>query len=196
MLADALPEPTVEQLMEDGDDVVVDVVTIGDPSVVGAGLARRGDVRVLALDVDHSATSFVRRLERFGVDYEPVDAGAAGAAVPASAAVLVEAVALDTDRVIAPIGSSTIAGLGAAFGTPVWLVAGVGRRLPSGYVDAMVDRRDELAADLDPWSVEIEVLPTSMFTHVVGPHGVSPMGPPALQPECPLAGELLHRPPM
>ncbi len=196
VLAHALPEPSVEQLMDEGGDPVVDVVTIGDPSVVGAGLTRRGDVRVLALDVDHSATSFVRRLERYGVEYEPVDAGAAGAVVPASAAVLVEAVALDAERVIAPIGSSTIAGLGAAFGTPVWLVAGVGRRLPAGYVDAMVERRDELAADLEPWSIDIEVLPTTMFTHVAGPHGVTPMGPPALQPECPLAGELLHRAPM
>ena len=58
------------------DDVTV--VTIGAPDVIGDGLIRRGDVRVLALDAAHTATSFVRRLERHDVDYEPVDAGAAG----------------------------------------------------------------------------------------------------------------------
>ena len=195
-LADALPEPSVADLVDGDEDPLVDVVTIGDPSVIGSGLARRGDVRVLAVDVDHSATSFVRRLERYGVDYEPIDAGAVGAAVPGVAAVLVEALAVDDRRVVAPIGSSTIAGLGAAFDTPVWLVAGVGRRLPTGYVDAMVERHAELAADMDPWSVSVEVLPTSLFSHVAGPHGVVPMGPPAVQAECPLAAELLHRPPM
>lgn len=195
-LADALPEPSVEQLLDPDGEPVVDVMTIGDPMLVGAALARRGDVRVLALDVDHSATSFVRRLERYGVDYEPVDAGVAGAAVRSTVAVLVEAMALDGDRVVVPSGSSTIAGLGAAFGVPVWLVAGVGRRLPSQYLDAMVERHEELIDGVDPWSVDVEVVPTSLFTHVVGPHGIAPMGPPAVQAECPLAAELLHRPPM
>ena len=173
-----------------------EVVTIGDPSVIGAGLARRGDVRVLALDVDHSATSFVRRLERYDVAYEPVDAGAAGAVVRSADVVLVEAIALDRERVVAPIGSSTIAGLGAAFGRPVWLVAGLGRRLPTQFVDAMDERRAELAVDSEVWELDVEVLPTSLFTDVVGPSGLAPMGPPATQPECPLAAELLHRAPM
>jgi len=195
-LADALPEPSVEQLLDPDGEPMVDVMTIGDPMLVGAALARRGDVRVLALDVDHSATSFVRRLERYGVEYEPVDAGVAGTAVRSAAAVLVEAMALDGERVVAPSGSSTIAGLGAAFGVPVWLVAGVGRRLPSQYLDAMVERHGELVDGVDPWSVDVEILPTTLFTHVVGPHGIAPMGPPAVQAECPLAAELLHRPPM
>jgi len=195
-LADALPEPSVEQLLDPDGEPMVDVMTIGDPMLVGAALARRSDVRVLALDVDHSATSFVRRLERYGVEYEPVDAGVAGAAVSTVAAVLVEAMALDGERVVAPSGSSTIAGLGAAFGVPVWLIAGVGRRLPSQYLDAMVERHDELVDGVDPWSVDVEILPNSLFTHVVGPHGIAPMGPPAVQAECPLAAELLHRPPM
>lgn len=118
------------------DDAVV--VTIGDPSVIGNGLARRGDVRVLALDIDHSATSFVRRLERADVDYEPVEAGAAGSATRTADVVLVEALAMDAERIIVPSGSSTIAAAAAAWDTPVWLVAGIGRRLPTGYIDAMV----------------------------------------------------------
>lgn len=170
-----------------------DVVTIGDPSVIAAGLARRGDVRVLALDVEHSATSFVRRLERNDVEYEPVDAGAAGAATRVADVVLVEAMALDTDRVVVPSGSSTIAASASAWGTPVWLVAGIGRRLPTGYLDAMVATHDTMAADQDEWTLGVEVLPTSMVSDVVGPFGSMPMNPHAAQPECPFAAELLRR---
>jgi hypothetical protein len=169
-----------------------DVVTIGDPSVIADSLARRGDVRVLAIDIDHSATSFVRRLERSDVAYEPVEAGAAGAATRVADVVLVEALAIDADRVIVPSGSSTIAAAAFAWGTPVWAVAGVGRRLPSAFIDAMVEKRAALAADQSEWTLDIEVLPTRFVTTVVGPHGAMPMGPPAVQAECSLAAELLR----
>ncbi|MEM1335592.1 MAG: hypothetical protein AAGG08_19275, partial [Actinomycetota bacterium] len=132
-LTDALPDPPIGALADPDVEALVDVVTIGDPSQIAGGLMRRGDLRVLAHDVDHSATAFARRLERHGVEYEPIDAGAAGAAVRSAEIVLIEALAVDHDRIVAPIGSSTIAGLGAAFGVPVWMVAGVGRRLPSAY---------------------------------------------------------------
>ena len=168
------------------------VVTIGDPDVIGDGLIRRGDVRVLALDAGYTATSFVRRLERYDVAVEAVDAGVAGAAVGHADVVLVEALAVDPGRVIVPIGSSTIAATAAALGREVWIVAGVGRRLPSGFLDAMVAKVDALAAEHDPWDLDVEVLPTSMFTHVVGPHGRMPMGPPAIVAECPMAHELLR----
>ncbi len=172
------------------------VATIGDPQSVGDGLIRRGDVRVLALDVQHTATSFVRRLERYDVDYEPVDAGAAGAVTRLADVVLVEALAVDSDRAVVPFGSSTLAAAAQVWGTEVWLVAGLGRRLPSPYVDAMVAKIDGLCADLDPWDLDVEVLPTSMVTHVVGPHGKVPMGPPAIVADCPLAHELLRSSPI
>ena len=168
------------------------VVTIGDPDVIGDGLIRRGDVRVLALDAGFTATSFVRRMERYDVDAEPVEAGVAGAAIRAADVVLVEALAIDPERAVVPIGSSTIAATASAFGTEVWVVAGVGRRLPSGFMDAMVAKVDTMSADTDPWDLDVEVLPTSMFTHVVGPHGKVPMGPPAIVAECPMAHELLR----
>jgi hypothetical protein len=176
------------------DDAVV--VTIGDPDVIGSGLVRRGDVRVLALDAGYSATSFVRRLERYDVDVEPVDSGFAGVACRHAGVVLVEAMAVDSDRAVVPAGSSTIAAAAGSWGTEVWLIAGVGRRLPSAFVDAMVAKIDALAVDVDPWDLDVEVLPTSMFTHVVGPHGKVPMGPPAIVAECPLASELLRQSPI
>ena len=172
------------------DDAVV--VTIGDPDVIGEGLIRRGDVRVLALDAGFTATSFVRRLERYDVEVEAVDAGVAGAGVRHADVVLVEALAVDSARAVVPMGSSTIAAAASAFGTEVWIVAGVGRRLPSGFLDAMVAKVDALGAERDPWDLDVEVLPTSIFTHVVGPHGKVPMGPPAIVAECPMAHELLR----
>ncbi|MFK8024780.1 MAG: hypothetical protein AB8G26_12540 [Ilumatobacter sp.] len=169
------------------------VVTIGDPHLVGQGLARRGDVRVLALDIDHSATGFVRRLERYDVDYEPVDAGAAGAVTRAADVVLIEALALDEKRVVVPSGSSTIAAAAIPWGTPVWLVAGVGRRLPSDFIAAMAATHAAAAEEADVWTLDVEVLPSRLFTDVVGPHGIMPMGPPAARAECPVAAELLRK---
>lgn len=170
-----------------------DVVTIGDPDVVGDGLVRRGDLRVLALDVGHTATSFVRRLERHDVDYEPIDAGAAGAVCRHADLVLVEALAVDRRRAIVPIGSSTLAAAATAWGTPVWLVAGVGRRLPEPVLDAMAAALDRAADDLDPWDLDVELLPSSLISDVVGPLGRQPMGPVAITAECPVAHELFIR---
>ncbi len=148
---------------------------------------------MLALDAGHTATSFVRRLERYDVDVDPVDAGVAGVVCRSADVVLVEALAIDSDRAIVPLGSSTIAAAGVSAGAPVWLVAGVGRRLPAGFVDGdgRPDRRD-LAEGVDPWDLDVEVLPTSIVTDVVGPHGRVPMGPPAIVAECPMAHELLR----
>jgi hypothetical protein len=176
------------------DDALV--VTIGDPDVIGSGLIRRGDIRVLALDAGYTATSFVRRMERHDVDVDPVDSGVAGVVATHADVVLVEAMAVDSGRAVVPIGSSTIAAAGRSSGTEVWLVAGVGRRLPVGFVDAMVARVEALSEDIDPWDLDVEVLPTSMFTHVVGPHGKVPMGPPAIVAECPMAHELLRHSPI
>ena len=138
----------------------------------------------------------MRRLERYDTDVEPVDAGVAGVVVHHADVVLVEALAVDPGRAVVPIGSSTIAAAASTWGTPVWLVAGVGRRLPSGYLDAMEERFDGLTDDLDPWDLDVEILPTSMFTDVVGPHGKVPMGPPAIVAECPMAHELLRQSPI
>lgn len=188
---DETPSRLAVELPDDAD-----LVTIGAPELVAEGLARRGDVRVLAIDVDHTASGFVRRLERHDVEYEPVDAGAAGAVVREADLVLVEALATDGDRIVAPMGSSTVATAAAAWGTDVWLVAGVGRRLPPQVLDVMEERLAELREHTDPWYLDVEVLPARLVTHVVGPLGRLPMGPPAIVAECGVASELLRRPAM
>lgn len=188
---DRTPNRLGEELPDDAA-----VLTIGEPSQVPEALARRGDVSVLALDVSHTATSFVRRLERLDVECEPIDAGAAGVAAQAADVALVEALATDGLQVVAPLGSSTIAAAAAACGTDVWLVAGVGRRVPTPYVEVMSGRLCELTEYASPWDLDVEVMPASLVTHVVGPLGRVPMGPPAIVPECPVASELLRRPAM
>jgi hypothetical protein len=188
---DPTPAQLAAQLPDDAS-----VLTIGAPSLVPEGVSRRGDVRVLALDVAHLASGFVRRLERFDVDYEPIDAGAAGVVAGVADVALVEALATDGSRIVAPIGSSTIAAACAAGGTEVWLVAGVGRRLPAPMLDVMEQRLAELAEHVDPWDLDVELLPTGLVTHVIGPLGRVPMGPPAIVAECPVASELLRRPAM
>jgi hypothetical protein len=168
------------------------VVTIGSPGIIGNGLARRGDVRVLALDVDHTASEFVRYLDRHDVEFEPLDSGVAGAVTRSADVVLVEALAVDSDRAIVPIGSSTIAATASVWQTPVWLIAGVGRRLPPPMIGSMAEQIEALSAECDPWELDVEVIPTTMFTDVLGPHGIVPMGPPAIVPECPVAHELIR----
>lgn len=196
-LADEInADPTPRELAANLPDEAT-VVTIGDPHLVGDGLVRRGDVRVLAFDAAHTATSFFRRLERHDVDVEPVDAGVAGTVIRHADLVLVEALAVDPQRAIVPIGSSTIAAIAYASSTPVWLVAGVGRRLPTVYVDAMAGRIEHLVDEgIDPWDLDVEELPLTLVTDVVGPHGRVPMGPPAIVAECPLASELLRQSPI
>ena len=172
------------------------VITIGSPSTVAEGLARRGDVEVLAFDAQHAATSFVRRLERSDVDVEPVDAGVAGAVVATADVVLIEAWALDTDRIVAPTGSSTVAGLATANGVPCWLVAPLGTRLPRGYLDAMVASLDAMADDCDPWDLDAELVPTAFVTDVIGPRGRLPIGPSATAPDGAFTPELLRTSPI
>jgi hypothetical protein len=60
----------------------------------------------------------------------------------------------------------------------------------------MAGRVQTLTDDVDPWDLDVEVLPTTLVTDVVGPHGRVPMGPPAIVPECPMAYELLRPSPM
>ena len=74
---------------------------------------------------------------------------AAAIATAASDIVLVEAEALGATRVIAATRTTALAAVANLASTPVWAVAGRGRRLPAAMVDAIVERLDQ---SLDPWS--------------------------------------------
>jgi translation initiation factor 2B subunit (eIF-2B alpha/beta/delta family) len=170
------------------------IVTVGWPEVVGQAIARRGDIRVLAVDADHQGTSFVQRLERADVDCELLPAEAAALAASRADLVIIEADAVDATRIVAPLGSAVLAAVAGVAATPLWLVAGCGRRLPSTLLDGMIARI--AADDEDAFDVEVEVLPTASVTHVVGPRGRSLMSPDAVAAECDVAPELLRASPI
>ena len=164
------------------------VVTIGWPDLTGMALARRGDVRVLAVDAGHQASSFVQRLERVDVACELVPTEAAAIAVAAADLVLIEADALDGTRIVAATGSALLGAVAPLHGTPVWCVAGCGRRLPSPMIDAIVERVAQHA--IDPWSREVEAVPAAPVAYVVGPTGRRPASD--VRAECEMAPELLR----
>ena len=169
------------------------VVTIGDPDVIGDGLIRRGDVRVLALDAGYTATSFVRRLERYDVDVEAVDAGVGRCGGPPRR----RRAGRGAGRRLRSVCSSRAGRRrslrrrrrsGPRCGS--WPGSGGACRPASSM--RWSPRSMRWPRSVDPWGLDVEVLPTSMFTHVVGPHGKVPMGPPAIVAECPMAHELLR----
>lgn len=181
-------DPTAGRLADAlADDVTV--ATIGWPALVGDALGHRGDVRVLAVEANHLTSRFVQRLERQEVDCELVPTHAAAVAASEADVVLVEAEAVTPERAVVPIGSTVLAASAALTGTPVWLVAGCGRRLPAPVLDVMVERA---RPPVDPFAAEVEVLALAAVTFVVGPAGRVPCTPDAVRAECELAPELLR----
>lgn len=166
------------------------VLTVGWPELGGAGLMLRGDVRVLCADSRFEASGFLQRLERYDVECEPVPAESIARAAAAADLALVEAVAASPARILAPVGSHVVAAVACSVATPVWLVAGVGRRLPVEYVDAIAAR---VVATGDGWDGDVDDLPAELVTHVVTEDGLAEG--PVLPPGCPFAPELLRTSP-
>jgi hypothetical protein len=165
------------------------VLTIGWPTVAGAALARRGDVRVLCADARHEASSFMQRLERSDVECEPVEAEALARATAAADLVIVDAVAACAERVLAPIGSHVVAAVAKSLDVPVWCAVGIGRRLPVQYVDEIASR---VLAGADPWDLDVDDLPVTLITHVASIDGLATDLAAALRPDCAFAPELLR----
>ena len=142
---------------------------VGWPDLVAEAIVRRGDVCVLAVDAA-DGVGFARRLQRSDVEAEIVPSAGIGSAAAAADLVLVEAAAVGTDGVIAPTGSRAAASAAYCAEVPVWLVAGVGRRLPAPMWQHMLD----LLADAgDPWDLDDEVVPLGLVSHVAGPSGLT-----------------------
>lgn len=164
------------------------VATIGWPDLAGFALARRGDIRVLAVDAGHQASSFVQRLERVDIESELVPTEAAAIAVAAADLVVIEAEALDAGRLIGATGSAVLAATAGMTETPVWAVAGCGRRLPAPMIEAIIERVDQRS--IDPWSRDVEAVPMALVAHVVGPTGRHAAAD--TRAECEMAPELLR----
>jgi hypothetical protein len=173
------------------DDSVV--VTIGWTDICARALCRRGDVTVLVVDSRDLGSSLVQRLERHDVPCELVAPEAIGRAVSAAGVVLIEPHAASVERVVAPVGSAAAVALAASSTVPVWLVTGVGRRLPRELVAAIDER---LGAGAVPWELDTDTFDARCVTHVVDGRGVVPAGPDALAAECPMVPELLRASPI
>lgn len=165
------------------------VLTIGWPEVAGSAIQRRGDLTVLCADSRHEASGFMQRLERCDIECEPVPSESLARAAATADVVAVEATAAGPCRVIAPVGSHVVAAVAKSVGTPVWLVAGAGTRLPGEYVDAIADQVIDGAPS---WNLDVDDLPVGLITHVASSSGLSDDVAAALRADCPFAPELLR----
>lgn len=165
------------------------VVIIGWPDIIVAALPRRGDLRVLVVDIEGQASPVVRRLDRAEVEVEEIDPARIAGAVQAADVVLIEAAAAGPAAALGDVGSLTVAATAKASGTPTWLVAGVGRRLPEQYWQAIVERT--VAREEIPWLAAFEVVAFGLIDRVVTSDGLQLPGelPPT---DVPFASELLR----
>jgi hypothetical protein len=196
-LAEAVEDdPTPRALAQALPDEAT-VCVVGWPDLAADALARRGDVRVLVVDTDGQAGGLVRRLERLDVDAEEIPAGAVASAAVVADVVLVEPMALcaaeGAAEALATMGARAAAAAAYCAEVPVWLVAGVGRRLPGPTWSTLVER----VSTASPWWGHHELMPIALASHVVDADGVHALTADSmtqlLAPECPVAFELLRR---
>lgn len=157
------------------------VAISGWPDITVSALPRRGDVRVLVVDVEGQGASVVRRLERQDVDVEDVDAAKLAGIVEESDLIVIEAGASGTAAALVDVGSVGLAATAKALNKPVWLVVGVGRSLLEQYWQAIVERIDD--PDLPAFLAPHEVLSFGLVDRLITPDGpipVTDVTPPAL----------------
>lgn len=179
-------DPTASQLVSLIPEEAM-VLVLGWPEVTSPAIAKRGDLDVLVIDSRGEGHSFVRRLDRIGADATLVEERGVGGAAANADVILIEAVGLGESGVTALPGSLAAAAVGAHAGREVWAVAGVGRVLPGRLWEAYVTRVEDSA---DPWDSDLEVVPASLFTSVVGPNGASSFDQAWRRADCPPSPEL------
>ncbi len=165
------------------------VVIAGWPDVIVEALPRRGDVRVLVIDVEGQASPVVRRLERAEVEAEEVDPARIGGAVEAADVVLVEGAAIGPAASLGDVGCLPLAATARALATPTWLVAGVGRRLPEPFWQAIVERT--VAREAMPWIAPFEVVSHGLIDRILTADGLQ-LPAEVAKPGVPMAAELLR----
>lgn len=191
-LADEIEvDPTPAVVARELPDAAV-VCTVGWPDLAAEALTRRGDVVVLAVDSDGSGSGMVRQMERSGIEVSDVASAAAGTAAAAAEIVLIEAAAVSGAEALCPVGSRALAAAAYCAEVPVWLVVGVGRRLPEPLWRQLAQRYVQAP---EPWALDVELVPIATVSHVASPSGVVELtaanAANLLAPECPVAPELL-----
>jgi hypothetical protein len=165
------------------------VCVLGWPERVGEALVRRGDLDVLVVDTLGEGAGLARRLRRADMVAVEVPPAGLGAAVVASQLVVLEASAVGPTGAVAVAGSRAAAAVGRHAVVPVWLVAGVGRLLPTRMWEALVGRLDDAG---EPWDVDDEVLPIDLVDVLCGPGGPEAVAVGLRRVDCPVTPELFR----
>ena len=164
------------------------VVIIGASEICGEAVLRRPDVEVLVVDTVGEGYGLIHRLKARDHVVVDVPPGGIGAAVTEAGLVLVEAEVLHEGAALARSGSLAAAAVARHLGKPVWLVAGVGRVVPTRMFEWVADR----VADVDPWDDKVEPVPVDLIDAVIGPAGAQPVVEIRYRVDCPVAPELFR----
>lgn len=170
------------------DDSVVTV--LGWPEQSSAALVARGDVESRVVDVLGDGAGLVRRLTAAGSDSALVPESGVGAAVVSSDLVLIDALAMGDDGLVAVTGARAAAAVARHAGVRVWAVAGLGCVLPRALWQAL---RSELDGAAEPWEDVEEIVPIDLVDAVARPSGLERVADAVAKPDCGLAPELLRR---
>jgi hypothetical protein len=142
---------------------------------------------VRAVDALGEGSALAGVLAEAGVDAVEVPESGVGAAVADADLVVIEALALGPDALVAVAGSRAAAAVARHQGLPVWVVAGEGRILPDRLWRALLARLD---GGGDPWDADEEVVPLSLVDAVAGPWGSLSPAEAVARTDCPIAAEL------
>ena len=160
------------------------IAVAGWPELAGEALATRPDLDVLAVRGWGGGDSWHRRLARSEATARPVDPTEARALEPSH--VLVEVIAACPERALVTEGSVDLVRELTRPSTQVWLVAGVGRVLPTRLYDAMARQLGDLDEHgLEPFDLQLA-------DRVVGPTGLDRSDHLGRRVDCPVAPELLR----
>ncbi len=181
-------DPTARHLAHELPDEGT-VCVVGWPEQTAEALVRRGDVAVLVVDTAGEASGLVRRLQHAGLDADDVPAAGLGPVVELADVVVLEAVALGPDGFVGVTGSLAAAAVARQLEVPVWVTAGVGRRLPGRMWDALRSRLE--GSPVEPWLRDEEVVSLSLIDRVVGPDGSRLSSEAMAGTDCPVAPELV-----
>ncbi len=159
------------------------IAVAGWPELTSRAL--RSAQRVAVVEPGREGRRLLRRLDDLGIDARILGPEAAARR---AALVLLEAHAAGPSGFVAGPGSGALARAAREAAVPVWLVEGVGRRLPGALYGALTDH-----LHLDP--ADPDVLAFDVVDEVHGPEGrMEPAATTAGRADCPVAPELLHLP--
>jgi hypothetical protein len=181
--ADRTPSELAHALPDDAT-----VLVIGWPEFATEAFPRRGDVEVLVVDVMGEGPGLVQRLVQVDVDAVDVPLAGLGAAAAEADVVVLEAGAVAPTEFLALSGSRSAAAVARHCGTPVWLVAGVGRLLPERM---WLPVRQRVITD-EAWDADDEAAPLDLVDRIVGPHGIEDVADALRRTDCPVAPELFR----